>query len=83
MGDVTKQTEYFPLGLMDPTGRVRKVIAPDGTETRTESAGRKTHVYDAENNKTTTEVDFLGRELSRKLYDGSSTLAMQYDYTYL
>jgi RHS repeat-associated protein len=74
--------EYFAIAQMDPTGRVRKVIAPDASETRTEYAGSKTHVYDAEDNKTTTEADFLGREVSRKLYDGTSTLAMQYDYTY-
>jgi hypothetical protein len=69
--------------LVDPTGRVRKVTAPDGTTTRTEYAGIWTHIYDAKDNKTSTRSDFLGREVERKLYDGAaSTPSMQYDYAY-
>jgi RHS repeat-associated protein len=70
-----------PFGI-DPTNRIRSATAPDGTTTTTQYAAAWTHGIDHEGNKTSSQVDFLGREKARRLYSGTSTLQMQFDYTY-
>jgi RHS repeat-associated protein len=73
---------YFHPGVIDPTWRVRSVTSPDWSVVTTTRHASWTHVFDQENNKTSTQTDFLGREKIRRLYEGTSTLKMEYGYTY-
>ena len=77
-------TQSYALGglaVSDPLGRVHQVIAPDGQVATTHHEGRTTRSLDADQNETISIVDFMGNEIRRELYDGTS-LAMQYDHTY-
>jgi RHS repeat-associated protein len=69
-------------GLPDPLGRVRKVTAPDSSFTTAEYVGAWTHSTDQENNKTSTLRDAFGREVRRVVYEGQSTLKLEYEFTY-
>jgi RHS repeat-associated protein len=76
-------TQYgYAYVIVEPSNRVRQLTTPDGYVTETQYSAAWTHVTDPEGNKTSSKVDFAGREVQRKLYDGWTTVAMQYDYTY-
>jgi RHS repeat-associated protein len=79
----SKFTQYlYDSEATDPTSRVRYVTTPDGETVETKYRGAWTHVIDQKGNQTSTKRDFLGREVQRLLYDGLTTLAMQYDFAY-
>ena len=81
--DPERLTEYgYSNGVIDPTSRVRSVEAPDETVVTTEYSAAWTHVIDEDGNRTSSQADFLGREIQRKLHEGASNELMRYDYTY-
>lgn len=61
--------------LIDPLGRLHRLISSNGAQRRTAYAGARTTSWDEENQRTESDTDSLGRVVARRTYDGATVVA--------